>query len=62
MPKYKVKFEICGKHMIIAVEAESHYRAEVKIRNRLNFIETVLIEEPIPDNPVDFLKGMFGMK
>ena len=62
MPKYKVKFEICGKYMMIAVEAESQYRAEVKVRNRLNIISTVLIEEPIPDNPVDFLKGMFGMK
>ena len=62
MPKYKVKFEICGKYMMIAVEAESQYRAEVKVRNRLNIISTELIEEPTPDNPVDFLKGMFGMK
>ncbi len=63
MSKYKVKFEIYGKKLVATVEAESHYRAELAVRNRLNIISTDKIEEPIADNEmVDRLRNIFNMK
>ena len=62
MPKFKVKFEICGIKKFKIVEAENEFRADMMIRGLLHIHRPELIEEPIPENPVDFLKGMFGMK
>jgi len=60
MKKYYVYVEFYGKKLKIEVEAENDFRAEMKVRSRLNIIE-VEEKEPVQDDPVSFLKDFFGM-
>jgi len=61
MPKYIFKVEFYGKKLKIEVEAENDFRAEMKVRSRLNIIEVEQEKEPVQDDPVSFLKDFFGM-
>jgi len=61
MPKYIFKVEFYGKKLKIEVEAENDFRAEMKVRSRLNIIEVEQEKKPVQDDPVSFLKDFFGM-
>ena len=56
MKKYKLYFDFYGKKMQTTVIASSRTEAKQKVKDNLTFIKIV------PENdPVDFLKKMFGM-
>ena len=63
MPKFKLRFEFYGHKFQTVVEADSDYRADLMVRNRLRIIENKMVVEEVPkEDPVEFLKDIFGMK
>lgn len=56
MKKYKLYFEFYGKNMQTTVIAKSEIEAKQKVKDNLVFLKIVPEEDP-----VDFLKNMFGM-
>lgn len=56
MRKYKLYFEFYGKKMQTTVIAKSELEAKQKVKDNLTFLKIVPEEDP-----VDFLKNIFGM-
>ena len=60
MPKFKLRFEFYGHKFQTVVEADSDYRADLMVRNRLRITENQMVVEEVP--PVvgdDFIKDFF---
>ena len=62
MPKFKLKFEFYGHHFQTVVVADSDYRADLMVRNRLRITENQIVVEEVPKivggNIIkDFFKG-----
>jgi len=66
MQRYEVSFRIYGKALKINVMAHSHADAKHKVVDAIIFdkIEKVGKAEPpqMQDDPMEYLKGIFGMK
>jgi len=56
MRKYKLYFEFYGRKMQTTVIAKSELEAKQKVKDNLTFLKIVPEQDP-----VDFLKNMFGM-
>ena len=68
MQRYTVSFRIYGKALRVNVMAVSAADAKHRVADAIIFdkVETVLESTPPPtqngDDPVEYLKGIFGMK
>jgi hypothetical protein len=64
MPKFKVKFEICGIKKFKIIEADNEFRADMEVRKLLHIYkpEMIIDEAPTDAEVVNRLKDMFGMK
>ena len=59
MKEYEIYFSIFEKHLKTTIMAYSEEDAYEKIRNKIVFHKE---RTKIKDNPVEFLKNMFGFK
>lgn len=66
MQRYEVSFRIYGKALKVNVMAVSHADAKHKVADAIQFdmVEKVGEAEPpqMQDDPMEYLKGIFGMK
>lgn len=60
MKEYKIAYEFNGRKMYTIVRARNVEDAKKQINDRLNFIEVKDITPP--DETVDYLKNLFGIK
>ena len=58
MNTYVIYFSIFGKHLKTAVKANSEKEAQQFIRNKIVFHES---KTEIREDPVEYLKNMFGL-
>lgn len=66
MQRYEVSFRIYGKALKVNVMAVSHADARHKVADAIQFDKVVKVGESEPpihgDDPMEYLKGIFGMK
>lgn len=59
MKEYEIFFSIFGKHLKTTIMAYSEEDAYEKIRDKIVFHKE---RTKVKDNPVEYLKNMFGFK
>ena len=60
MKDYKIAYEFNGRKMYTIVRARNIEDAKKQINDRLHFLEVKDITQP--DETVEYLKNLFGMK
>jgi hypothetical protein len=62
MPTFDVYIEFFGKKLKAKIEAESHFKAEQKVKERVNILKVEKHQEPKEDDTLNVLKDLFNIK
>jgi hypothetical protein len=62
MPTFNVYIEFYGKKLKAKIEAESHFKAEQKVKERINILKVEEHQETKKDDTLNVLKDLFNIK
>jgi hypothetical protein len=62
MPTFDVYIEFYGKKLKTAIKADNEFRAEQKVKDRINILKVEQHQETKKDDTLNVLKDLFNMK
>jgi len=62
MPTFDVYIEFFGKKLKAEIEAESYFKAEQKVKERVNILKVEKHQELKEDDTLNYLKDLLNIK